>query len=58
VSVCVSLCVCAHPDLDKASDSVHMHAYACVRDVTNGRIKNIEARAGGFDTTEGEYRFG
>ena len=26
--------------------------------VTNGRIKNIEARAGGFDTTEGEYRFG
>ena len=56
--MCVSLCVCAHPDLDKASDSVHMHAYACVRDVTNGRIKNIEARAGGFDTTEGEYRFG
>jgi hypothetical protein len=25
---------------------------------TNNRIKNIEARAGGFDTTEGEYRFG
>ena len=26
--------MCAHTDLDKARDSVHMQAYACLRDVS------------------------